>query len=251
MKRYLLIFLFLISVCYADVNQTGPYIVKTLQNQVLSLTNENSQIKQANEQLRQQLADKNEQFKRQLADKDREIEWLKRLCLKNNIDPNTQFSFRGAHIGDPKSKMKNQIAARPFVGKQKNGLEYFIDTSVRKEGFRLGDIPIEELEWWYLDDKLVGFSVTAESYVFGQFRDYLIERYGQPSRIITGTTQNRMGATFDQDILKWDTSDGPMSLTNPSGNIDKLRLTMTQTGLYEELDRRDKEIAKQNADKAF
>jgi len=94
MKRYLLLFLFLTSVCYAEVNQTGPYIVKTLQNQVTYLTNENSQIRRENEQLM-----------RQLADKDREIKRLQALCRKNNIDPNEQSSFRGADIGDQKNKM--------------------------------------------------------------------------------------------------------------------------------------------------
>jgi prefoldin subunit 5 len=94
MKRYLLLFLFLTSVCYADVNQTGPYIVKTLQNQVSYLTNENSQISRENEQLT-----------RPLADKDREIKRLQTLCRKNNIDPNGQSSFRGTDIGDPKNKM--------------------------------------------------------------------------------------------------------------------------------------------------
>jgi hypothetical protein len=42
-----------------------------------------------------------------------------------------------------------------------------------------------------------------------------------------------------------------MLLINPSGNIDELALSITQVGIDEELDRRDKEIAKQNAGKAF
>jgi len=68
MKRYLLIFLFLASTCYADVNQTGPYIVRSLQKQIENLTAENQQLKQ------------------QLADKDKEIEQLKSLCRKNDIN---------------------------------------------------------------------------------------------------------------------------------------------------------------------
>jgi len=68
MKRYLWVFLFLASTCYAEVNQTGPYIVKSLQKQIENLTAENQQLKQ------------------QLANKDKEIEQLKSLCLKNNIN---------------------------------------------------------------------------------------------------------------------------------------------------------------------
>ena len=67
-KRYLLIFLFLASTCYADVNQTGPYIVKSLQKQIENLTAENQQLNQ------------------QFANKDKEIEQLKSLCRKNDIN---------------------------------------------------------------------------------------------------------------------------------------------------------------------
>jgi len=319
MKRYLWVFLFLTSTSYAEVNQTGPYIVGTLKKQVTSLTNENSQIKRENETLKRQLADKdreiewlkhlcrknnidpneqssfrgadigdpknemastrytevnqtgpyivrslqkqietltqenqqikqaNEQLKQQLADKDREVERLQALCRKNNIDPNVRFSFRGAHIGDPKNKMAKQISVKPQI-KKLNGLERFKDNSV--EG-RLGDIPINYLWWNYLDDKLVGFLVAAKSNVFDQFRDYLIARYGEPDAIERGTIQNAMGATFPSIILVWETPDGRMLLINPSGNIDELALSITQVGIDEELDRRDKEIAKQNAGKAF
>jgi cell division protein FtsB len=289
MKRYLLIFLFLTSICYAETNQRRP-TYQSLQIQVENLTKENQRLKQqmggfdwlvakgALETLKEQveaLRAENQQLKHQMAwltDKEKEIERLKTLCRKNGIDPEekadsrvkdvnssvvrrSQFSFRGAYIGDPKSKMDKQLAVSPLV-KRKNGLESFTDTSVMQEKggsmkAYLGDIPIDFLTWDYLDDKLVGFSVVAKSNVFDQFRDYLIERYGQPSSIITGTTQNRMGATFPRVILTWDTSDGPMVLENPSTNIDEIALGMTQTGLYEELDRRDKEIAKHNADKAF
>ena len=259
MKRYLWVFLFLASTCYAEVNQTGPRILRSLQKQIETLTQENQQIKQANEQLKQQLVDK-----------DREVERLEALCRKNNIDPNVvRFSFRGAYIGDPKSKMENQFRGRPELGvvpmmsKGRNGLESFRDTSiVKREGLSLqaylGDIPIEMLIWAYLDDKLVGFSVVAKSAgrepgenVFNQFRDYLIERYGQPDKIEKGTTQNIMGATFPKVILTWYTSDGPMVLENPSGSIDEFSLFMCQRGLEKEFDRRNKEIAEQNADKAF
>lgn len=255
MKKYIWAFLFLASTCYADVNQTGPYLVKSLQNQVSSLTNENNKLQQINEQLKKQLADKNEQFKRQLADKDREIERLKHLCIKNNIDPNEQFSFRGAHIGDPKSKMQDHFSDKPLI-KQNNGLEIFRDTSIKEfkvDSWQayLGDIPIESLDWEYLDDKLVGFSVIAKSTVFEKFRDYLIARYGQPDKIKKGTVQNAMGATFPSITLVWNTPDGLMLLMNPSTNIDEVALSMTQFGINEELDRRDKEIAKQNAGKAF
>ena len=60
-----------------------------------------------------------------------------------------------------------------------------------------------------------------------------------------------MGATFPLVTLTWNTSDGPMILKNPDGNIDELTLFMIQDGIGAELDRRDKELAKQNADKAF
>jgi hypothetical protein len=59
------------STCYAEVNQTGPYIVRSLQKQVENLTAENQQLKQ------------------QLVGKDKEIELLKALCRKNNIDTNS------------------------------------------------------------------------------------------------------------------------------------------------------------------
>ena len=71
MRRFLWVFLLLTSTCYAEVNQTGPYIVKSLQKQIENLTAENQQLKQ------------------QLVDKDKEIELLKALCRKNNIDTNS------------------------------------------------------------------------------------------------------------------------------------------------------------------
>jgi seryl-tRNA synthetase len=71
MQRFLWVLLLMTSTCYAEVNQTGPYIVKSLQKQVENLTAENQQLKQ------------------QLADKNKEIELLKALCRKNNIDTNS------------------------------------------------------------------------------------------------------------------------------------------------------------------
>jgi hypothetical protein len=96
MKRYLWVFLFLASTCYAEVNQSGPYIVRSLQKQVENLTTENQQLKQ------------------QLADKDKEIERLKSLCRKNNINVSVGSAYTDSHE-EPNTEHLNSQTTGPII----------------------------------------------------------------------------------------------------------------------------------------
>jgi hypothetical protein len=91
MQRFLWVLLLMTSTCYAEVNQTGPYIVKSLQKQVENLTAENQQLKQ------------------QLADKDKEIERLKSLCRKNNIN----IPISPAFTDSPKQAITKDLNSQP------------------------------------------------------------------------------------------------------------------------------------------
>jgi hypothetical protein len=175
-----------------------------------------------------------------------------------------RFSFRGAFIGDDISLKDKDFDGHEsprntrIVLREENGFTQAYDNSIGKKNPEygwtinyLGDIPVEYLYWWYLDNKLVGFEIEASSNLFAELKNMVIAKYGEPFKIENGTVQNKLGATFPQTSVIWNMNEGVMILENPSSKLDKLRLTMSQYGLWEELANRNKKIAEKKAKDAF
>lgn len=68
---------------------------------------------------------------------------------------------------------------------------------------RIGEIPVTIL-LTFLDGKMVWVSMDFETKHFSEMRAAFVERYGSASKVSEIPLQNRMGATFQNQELKWE-----------------------------------------------
>jgi hypothetical protein len=86
---------------------------------------------------------------------------------------------------------------------------------------------------------------------YGKLKSRLIAVYDEPSITKHGIVQNKLGAEFPQETLVWATPDGPMMLMNPSSQMDECELYMLSTDVAKKIEKKEKDIAEQNAHSTF
>lgn len=75
------------------------------------------------------------------------------------------------------------------------------------------------------------------------------EKYGKPTADNQSVVKNRMGAEFDNRLVKWDRNDGVLKVEQRGPDIETARIMMTAPGFYTEQRKIDEEKTKVAATK--
>jgi hypothetical protein len=143
------------------------------------------------------------------------------------------FSFRGNRVGDPIEKLfpchdrrVSDVVRTNYCSSNAEipGYRSCHDTSLMPGAglayMKLGDVPVDGLDYFYLDRRLTGFMLWFHTRNFPAVKNLMEAKYGTPTKVETGQVQNRAGAAFTVATLIWETPDGPMRLTSRAGRID-------------------------------
>lgn len=95
----------------------------------------------------------------------------------------------------------------------------------------------------FLEDKLGRVRIDLDSVDFGRLRAAMVEKFGQPTSDARSTVQNRVGASFDNESVRWRIGDGEILLEQRFGSIDNSVVLITADWYA----RRESEKAKDQA----
>jgi hypothetical protein len=145
----------------------------------------------------------------------------------SRIGDGSVFSFRGNKIGDPIDRMfpchdQDTVDNISSCFTKKNDVSQKIcyDRSIRKRSNysdgEIAGIPVFELKYHYLDNRLAGLRSTMDMKYFKKMSELLEAKYGEPSYVETGAAQNQLGVQIDTVTMTWSTPDGDLTLAAPS-----------------------------------
>ena len=99
---------------------------------------------------------------------------------------------------------------------------------------KMGNALVRDLEVNFVDGrliKIVGFTNVSQ---FENLRAAFVAKYGSASDVEVSEVQNRMGATFDNTIMRWAFADGVLLLHKRLGTIDDSALMFLSESAMEE-----------------
>jgi hypothetical protein len=158
---------------------------------------------------------------------------------------------------DPKAKaaMETGVIKQIWEGKQLTA-DYFCATISSR------DEPITDLtniaghkaiavEFSYFGNELKRGLATVKSVAFLDLVATIIERYGPPTSKGVETLQNRAGAKFESEILKWHRGNATLQVTKYHNDLETSSYSLTSDDYWEEVGRRRSEKAKSNVQKGL
>lgn len=99
----------------------------------------------------------------------------------------------------------------------------------------------------YFAGKLVKADATLPVFAFRDIVEGLTAKYGPPSSNTTEQVQNRMGATFLNEIVSWRRGNATLSVTKYTTDLETARYSLTADGYWQEVEKRRATKAKDAA----
>jgi hypothetical protein len=113
---------------------------------------------------------------------------------------------------------------------------------------RVGDIPVNQPAITFRDGKIEAIDLVFGYAYYEIMKDALIEKYGSPTNRTVDVVKNRLGATFNSEVLSWKRDDGGILMIERSGNLD-LSTVMIYSQAYEKaLEKEKRSRAKKGAE---
>lgn len=140
------------------------------------------------------------------------------------------FEFRGHHIGESAQDHfpyfdKGFVSGDQPYCTQKSELKahvYCADLTVyvpNQRYLRLADVPINDLNYGFLDGRLYTVEMGFPAESFFALRTMLTGKYGPPGHDETAVVQNRLGAKFDSHTATWAFAEGTLFLREHSVDL--------------------------------
>jgi hypothetical protein len=115
------------------------------------------------------------------------------------------------------------------------------------ENETIAGVPVELLVLYFFSKKLENISIEFNSESFFKVVAALKEKYG-PGEVRSEVVQNRMGATFENEIYSWSRGKAGIEARRYSRKIDTSSVNYHTDFAIEEFERRRSSTTKENAD---
>jgi hypothetical protein len=93
----------------------------------------------------------------------------------------------------------------------------------------IGQYTADQVIYKFLDGQLYEISITGHINLLTDIMDGLTAKFGDPTKVISDTTQNKMGATFPHTIKSWVNPVAMITVEAPWSRIDNLNVTYGTT----------------------
>lgn len=135
------------------------------------------------------------------------------------------LDFKGVPFGSSQDDLRQLAltAARSFncIDKAADGWQLCV-----VDGISYAGAEAKKVHATYQDDRLIMVTVYAPSEAFSNIAAALAEKFGSPKSDERGKVQNRMGATFEQQILTWAPNGDYVAAHRFDDNLNTSKVTM-------------------------
>lgn len=100
----------------------------------------------------------------------------------------------------------------------------------------IGELSASGVEYKFMDGRLYEISITGNAGLLGEVMSGLQAKWGNPTTIISDTTQNKAGATFPHTVKTWVNSVAIIRLETPFSRIDDLNVSYSTADGLEKIE---------------
>jgi len=157
------------------------------------------------------------------------------------------FELKGNRPGDPLSLVRSRVEemkrdgwrSGPYMACSGEGSQLVTNDTfecLAERGSRTAPSGLYFMHFEFVANRLAAIIYSFPHDDFLLVRQALVEKYGAPAKSERRTWQNRFGARFDGEVVRWSKADAYLRLSEYSDRVDDSMITMADVKLLRQFE---------------